>query len=203
MTKFLTAASAFALTVGAPAHAQMTGTAPMASAPMSSSMTGTMTASDIGVSPMPAMSATDYVKLAADSDMYEVVSSKLALTKSRNASTRNYAQTMTRDHTATTKTLMAALRNNDRTIVKPSMRLSAENAAKVTLLRRAPRADFDTLYMQQQMDSHKAAWSLHKGYALNGTDAALKQVASTAVPVVEAHFTSMKGMMPANMTSGM
>ena len=205
MKLLLTAASAFALTSAAPALAQTMAndSAQMSSAQMSSSTTGMMSATDVGVSPMAAMPATDYVKMAADSDQYEIQSSRLALSKSRAAATRSYAQMMIRDHTGTTRTLMAALRNADRTIARPSTRLSAENAAKIALLRRAPRDSFDTLYMQQQMDSHKTAWSLHKGYALNGTDPALKQVASTAVPIVETHITGMKGMMPANMTSGM
>ena len=200
MKLILTTASAFALTLAAPAIAQM---APAPAAPMSSAMTGTMSEADVGVSPMAAMPATDYVKMAADSDQYEIQSSRLALSKSRAAATRRYAQQMISDHTGTTRNLMAALRNGDRTIARPSTRLSAENAAKIALLRRAPRDSFDTLYMQQQMDSHKTAWSLHKGYATNGTDAALKQVASTAVPIVESHITNMRGMMPANMTSGM
>ena len=200
MNTYLTAASAFALSFAAPAMAQ---TMTPGSAPMSSSMTGMMTEADVGVSPMASMPATDYVKMAADSDMYEIASSRLALTKSRNAATRNYAQMMIRDHTGTTRSLTAALKNADRTIAKPSTRMSDANNAKIALLRRAPRDGFDTLYMQQQMDSHKMAWSLHKGYAVNGTDPALKQVASTAVPIVEGHITNMRGMMPANMTSGM
>lgn len=191
MNKYLIAASAFALTLAAPAMAQD-----------ATAMTGTMSAADVGMQPMAAMPAADYVKLAADGDMYEIASSKLALTKSRNPQVRSYAQQMITDHTGTTRTLMAALKNPDRTIARPSMRPSADTAAKLALLRRAPKDSFDTLYMQQQMQSHQMAWSLDKGYATNGTDAALKQVASTAVPIVESHLTQMKGMMPNNMTSG-
>lgn len=192
MKKLLLAATAFALTaVAAPAFAQDP-----------TAMTGSMTASDVGVQPLSGISATDYVKMAADSDMYEMQSSRLALTRSKNPQTKDFAREMIADHTTTSKALMAALVNPDRRIAKPSTRLSADNASKIALLKKAPKDSFDQLYMQQQLQSHQTAWALHKGYATDGTDPALKQVASTAVPVVERHIQHVKGIMPANM-SGM
>ena len=162
-------------------------------------MTGTMTASDVGAQPMAGVSATDYVKMAADSDMYEIQSSKIALAKSRNPAVKSFAKQMISDHMLTSKSLMAALSNPDRQIAKPAMMLSSDNASKIALLKKAPKGNFDNLYQQQQLQAHQMAWSLHKGYATDGTDVALKQVASTAVPVVERHLQHLKGMMPANM----
>jgi putative membrane protein len=159
-----------------------------------------MNASDVGVSPMSGISATDYVKLAADSDMYEIQSSKLALTRSKRDDVKSFAREMINDHTMTTKTLMAALKNGDRTIAKPSTQLSTENAAKIALLKKAPKAGFDDLYLQQQAQAHQTAWSLHKGYATDGTDTSLKQVASTAVPVIERHLGHAKQMLPASIS---
>jgi len=43
------------------------------------------------------------------------------------------------------------------------------------------------------------AWSLHKGYATDGTDPALKQVASTAVPIVEMHLQHLKSLSASSM----
>ncbi|MBB4859908.1 putative membrane protein [Novosphingobium chloroacetimidivorans] len=175
-------ASALALSIASPSFAQ-----------------GTLTASDAGVSPLTGTSATDYVKIAADSDMYEVQSSKLALTRSKRDDVKSFAREMIADHTQTTKALMAALKNDDRTIARPSTKLSSENAAKIALLKKAPKASFDDLYLQQQAAAHQAAWALHKGYATDGTDVALKQVAATAVPVVERHLTHAKQMVPAGL----
>ena len=190
MKKLLIAASALALFAG-PAIAQD----PTAA-------TGSMTATDVGVQPLSGTSATDYVKLAADSDNYEIQSSRLALSRSKNPQTKDFARQMIADHTTTTKSLMAALDNPDRRIAKPSTMLSTDNASKIALLKKAPKDSFDQLYMQQQLQSHQTAWALHKGYATDGTDPALKQVPSTAVPVVERHIQHVKGMMPADM-SGM
>jgi putative membrane protein len=183
MKTFLLSAAAATLLVSAPTLSQdptMT--------------TGSMSATEVGASPMTGTSATDYVKLAADSDNYEIQSSKLAMTRSKRADVKSLARQMITDHTQTSKSLMAALSNPDRKITPPSPTLSADNMSKIQLLKKAPRASFDTLYLQQQMQAHQMAWSLHKGYASAGTDPALKQVASTAVPVVEMHLQHLKSM---------
>ncbi|WP_375429547.1 DUF4142 domain-containing protein [uncultured Sphingomonas sp.] len=192
MKYILLAATAFAL--AAPATARTTQSMPMAS--------GSMTASDVGVAPLTGTTPTDYVKLAADSDNYEMQSSRLALTKSKRDDVKGYAREMIADHTTTSKALMAALKNGDRTIASPSTRLSADNAAKIALLKRAPKGTFDDLYLQQQLQSHQTAWALHKGFATDGADESLKQVASTAVPIVERHVMHAKQMTPASMSSG-
>jgi putative membrane protein len=189
MKNYLIAASAFALIASAgPAFAQDP-----------TAMTGSMSASDVGASPMMGTSATDYVKLAADGDNYEIQSSKVALMRSKRADVKALAHQMITDHMQTSKALMAALSNADRKITPPSMMLSAANMAKIQLLKKVPKASFDNLYLQQQMQAHQMAWSLHKGYATGGTDPALKQVASTAVPIVEMHLQHLKGMTTAAM----
>lgn len=153
-----------------------------------------MSPSDVGASPMTGTSASDYVKLAADSDMYEIQSSKLALTRSKRADVKGFAKQMIADHTKTTQSLKAALSNQDRKISPPPMMLSDANKSKIDLLRKAPKGTFDQLYLQQQLQAHQMAWSLHDGYATDGQDPALKQVASTAVPIVEQHLSMLKGM---------
>jgi len=130
MKKYLIAASAFALTAAlSPALAQDP-----------TAMTGSMSASDVGASPMTGTSATDYVKLADDGDKYEIQSSKLALMRSKRADVKALARQMITDHMQTSKSLMAALSNADRKITPPSMTLSAANIAKVQLLKKAPKA---------------------------------------------------------------
>lgn len=153
-----------------------------------------MTAADVGVSPMPGVSATDYVKLAADSDNFEIQSGKIAAMKAKRKDIKSFGQHMVSEHTGTTKSLMAALSNKDRKIAPPSTRLSDANQSKIDLLRKAPKNSFDQIYLQQQMEAHQTAWSLHKGYATDGTDASLRQVATTAVPIVEGHLSMLKSM---------
>lgn len=170
---------------------------------MSTATTGMMTATDVGVSPLVGTSATDYVKMAADGDLYEIRSSEIALQKSKRPDVKDFARQMIADHTTTSKSLMAALSNKDRKITTPLTMMSASNDAKVTLLKKAPKASFDDLYLQQQAQAHQNAWALHKGYASDGTDPALMQVASTAVPIIERHLAHAKGLTSASMSGKM
>lgn len=157
-------------------------------------MSQALTAADVGTQPLTDVSATDYVKLAADADNFEIQSGRLAATKSRREDVRGFAKQMVADHTESSKALTAALSNQDRKITPPSTTLSAANKSKLDLLRKAPKGSFDQLYLQQQLEAHQLAWALHAGYAQTGTDPTLKQVAQTVVPVVEHHLSSLKGM---------
>jgi putative membrane protein len=156
-------------------------------------MAGSMSATDVGAAPMMGTSSANYVAWAADSDMYEMQSSKLALSKSKDAHVRMIAQQMITDHTKTTKTLMAALPKTMPKVPKPPMKLSADNAAMVAQLKQAKAgSEFDAMYLQQQGMAHQKAWALHSGYAADGTDPALKQVAMSAVPIIETHLQHLK-----------
>ena len=155
---------------------------------------GTMSATDVGAQPMTGTSATNYAAWAADSDMYEIQSSQLALSKAKNDAVKQFAREMIQDHKTTTKTLMAALPKTSPQVPKPPKTLSQPNQAKIDQLRQASGAGFDQLYLQQQMQAHQQAWALHKGYATDGSDPALRQVATAAVPIIEKHLQHLKAM---------
>ena len=163
---------------------------------------GMMSATDVGASPMTGTSPQDYAAWAADGDLYEIQSSKLALSKGKSAAVKAHAREMIADHTTTTKTLMAALPNTSPRVPKPPMALSADNAAMIAQLKQAPSDQFDALYLQQQMAAHQKAWALHKGFATDGSDPALRQVATSAVPIIENHLQHLKAASAGGM-SGM
>ena len=156
-------------------------------------VTGALSSTDAGVSPITGQSATDYVTASTDGDLYEIASSRLALSKTKNPNIKSFARQMISDHTTSAKSVDAALVNSDRKITKPSPKMSNANASKIELLKKAPKGSFDQLYMQQQEQAHQVAWSIQKGYVLNGSDPALRQVASTTLPVIERHIVSLKG----------
>ena len=191
INRIFVAGAATLMALSAPAMAQM-----------ATQTTGTASSMDVGVSPMTGVSATDYVKMAAASDKFEIDSAKVALLKSSRADVKAYAKMMISAHMATSKTLMSALSNGDRKIARPSMTLPTDKAANIKLLKSTPKASFDNIYLTQQVEAHQQAWSLNKGYALDGTDASLKQVAATTVPTIEQHLAQAKALMPAGMSSG-
>lgn len=182
MRSLMIAASLIGLTVGAPAGAQAPATA------------GAMSAEDVGAQPMTGTSSTNYAAWAADSDMYEIKSSQLALSKAKSDAIRQFAREMIQDHKTTTATLLAALPHTNPRVPPPPKQMSAANQAKVDQLRDAQGAGFDSLYLQQQMQAHQQAWALHRGYALDGSDSALRQVATSAVPIIEKHLQHLKSM---------
>jgi len=156
-------------------------------------MAGNMATTETGTTPLAGTSAQNYVAWAADSDMYELQSSKLALTKAKSKATKDFAREMIADHMQTTRSLMAALPKTEPKVARPGKALSEPNAAKIAALKATPADGFDTLYMQQQTEAHKAAWALHKGYAADGQDPALRQVATSAVPIIEKHIAHAQG----------
>lgn len=181
MNKMMIGLGALAVALAAPAIAQ-----DMAA--------GTMTPDTVGAQPMMGTPSPNYVAWAADGDMYEIQSSKLALTKSKSPETKSFAKEMIADHMTTTKTLKMALPKTDPKVPPPPMKPSDATAAKLAALKSASADDFDKLYFSQQAEAHKMAWSLHKGYATDGADPALKQVAMSAVPIIEKHLQHLKSM---------
>lgn len=177
------------LTLAAPAAAQ-TGYS-VANAP-----DGTVTTTVFSVAPRTQLSAADYVKLSADALTYRIAADKLAVSKSQRDDVRGFARASLAEGERQQGALYASLSNADRKIAKPSTRLSSQRQASLDLLKKAPRGSFDTLYLQQATDAAPAMWALAKGYADDGTDPVLRQVAATYFPVIERRYTGAKGLMP-------
>ncbi|WP_152047695.1 DUF4142 domain-containing protein [Aureimonas psammosilenae] len=140
---------------------------------------------------MKSMTAKEYVSMAASSDMLEIASSKEALEKSKSDNVRKFAQQMITDHTMTTKEITAAAKTDDISVPKEMM---PKHAEMLKQLQSAPAASFDEKYMQLQVMAHQEAVDLHSDYAQNGDDAALKAVATKAVPIVSEHLKHAQAM---------
>lgn len=138
-----------------------------------------------------AMTANSYVAAAGASDLYERTSSQLVLRDARRPEVRRFAQMMIADHGKTTSQIKpAAMKSGVR--VAPPPRLKAEQQAMIDALRAAPAGQREQLYLTQQVDAHRQALALHKGYASGGDKPALKAVAATAVPIVQNHLREVE-----------
>ncbi len=147
---------------------------------------------------MTGTSTTDYVAQAAGSDRYEIEAGRIAEHKAKRKDIRQFASSMIKDHGKLTGSLTGALDNAQRKIAKPSDQLSSDKQAMIDQLNNTPRGSaFDNLYLTQQLQAHQQAWALQKGYAVDGDDAALRQVASAAVPTVESHLAMVKQLQAA------
>ena len=59
-------------------------------------------------------------------------------------------------------------------------------------LKAASDADFDKVFLTQQVAAHEEALTLHRGYADNGDEAGLKGHAGKVVPKIQAHLDKAK-----------
>ena len=139
------------------------------------------------------MQAPAYVMAAGKSDLFEINSSQIAAEKSPNPAVKRYAQMLIRHHQKTTADTMAAARKAGVTAPPPALDPGA--SASIAELQAAAPADFDRIYLAQQVPAHQAALDLHKSFGANGDQNALRTTAKKAVPIVQGHLTQAERLM--------
>jgi putative membrane protein len=127
-----------------------------------------------------------YVAMAGASDLYEIQSSQLALTKAQRPEVRQFAQMLVTHHTQTTQQVTAAAAAAG--LTPPPPQLMPMHAQMIAALEAASAASFDSTYLSQQILAHEQALALHGNYARNGNAPALKAAAAAAVPIVQSHL---------------
>lgn len=132
--------------------------------------------------------ATAYVPAAGASDLFEINSSQIALDKSQNADVRKFASMLIKHHTKTTAATMKAAKKAGMNPPPPALDPGA--TASINELQSASPADFDRVYLAQQIPAHQAALDLHQSYASNGDQAPLRTSAKAAVPIVKQHIAA-------------
>jgi putative membrane protein len=127
-----------------------------------------------------------YVAKAGASDMYEIESARLAMTRSRRPQIRQFAQMLMTDHRRTTREVMSGARAEG--LNPPPPALEPHQRRMLRQLEAARGGAFDRTFVTQQVAAHQQALTLHQGYVRNGDRPALRRVASGAVPVIRGHL---------------
>ena len=130
----------------------------------------------------------DFVTIAAQSDMLEIESSKLALQKSDSAKTKTFAQKMIDDHTKTS-TELKGLVSSGKVQVNAPAALDKAHQAKLDKLAKLDGKDFTKQYDAMQVSAHKDAVSLFDRYAKDGDNPDLKSFAGKTLPHLQEHLT--------------
>lgn len=130
--------------------------------------------------------APAYVMAAGKSDLYEINSSQVALQKSQSPAVRKFADMLIKHHQQTTAATLKAANQAGLNPAPPA--LDAATTASISELQSAPAADFDRLYIAQQIPAHQAALNLHGSYAAGGDQAPLRASAKSAVPIIQQHL---------------
>ncbi len=135
------------------------------------------------------LTATQFTHKAAMTDVFELESSKLALTKSSDGKVKDFANMMIRDHTTSSANLAKAAKASNTPVDKS---LDAEHRAKIEKLRGLSGAAFDKAYLNEQQMGHEKALATLKDYAATGTVAPLKTFAADTSTVVAMHYDHVK-----------
>jgi putative membrane protein len=161
--------TAIALFLLAPAHAQSVG-----------EKTGVNSA--LGISP----TTQDFVTEAANSDMLEIATAKLAQEKG-NAEEKKFAAQMITDHTKTTNDIKGMVERGDVKAEIPAT-LDSSHQSKLDKLRDARTATFSSDYDSMQVSAHKDAVSLFERYSKSGDNPKLKDWAGKTLPALQHHL---------------
>jgi putative membrane protein len=132
-----------------------------------------------------------YVRMAAASDLFEIQSSQLAVSRAQNPAVREFAQMLIEHHTMTTQQLTAAATAAG---TPPNSTLLPMQAEMIEQLQGANGAEFDRVYLRQQVPAHERALALHTNYAGHGDTPTLRTVAAAAVPIVRQHLERARAL---------
>jgi putative membrane protein len=139
--------------------------------------------SALGVAPK----TQDFVTLAAQSDMLEIESSKLAQSKSDSARSKQFADKMIKDHTETSTELKGLVSSGKAKADAPAS-LDKNHKDKLDKLAKLNGKDFTKEYNSMQVSAHKDAVSMFERYSKDGDNADLKAFAAKHLPHLQEHL---------------
>lgn len=148
----------------------------------------------------PKMSPEAFVNAAAQSDQYEIQSSRLVLSQSRNDEVRAFAQQMIEHHGQTSQALASAAAASK--LPPPPAVLGGDQKGMLGALQSLKDADLDKTYISQQVGAHVSALVTQQAYAASGDDPNLRAAAQAAVPVIQHHLDKAKALKAALVDQG-
>lgn len=130
---------------------------------------------------------------AGAGDIFEITTSMMAIQNSRNADVRAFASMLIAHHTELTNAALAAAKAGG--VMPPPPELNAQQKAMIGQLMAAAPANWDRVYLQQQVPAHQMALTMMQGYARNGDNASLRQAATGAIPRVQQHLARAQALL--------
>ena len=136
-------------------------------------------------------STEEFVKKVAISDMMEVQSSQLALSRSPDTDTKPFAEKMVKDHQQTSAELKGLVDTGKVKATIPSA-LDAEHQKMLDDLKSKSGKDFNRAYNRMQVEAHEQAVALFEQYARDGDNPDLKSWAMKTLPHLQEHLAMAK-----------
>jgi putative membrane protein len=134
-----------------------------------------------------APSTKAFIETAAPANQFEIDSSELALTKTKNKAIVAFAKRMIKDHTQIGKNFVAAL-GKANTGVAPPSGLGDDLDKIMARLKSEDGAAFEADYIAAQTKGHQDAVGLFAGYAKGGDNKVMQAFAKKTLPIIEMHL---------------
>jgi putative membrane protein len=132
-------------------------------------------------------SAQDFVNKVAISDMFEIQSSQVALSKQPDGDTKPFAEKMVQDHQKTSTELKALVEVSMVKLTLPAS-MDPEHQKMLNELTLKNGKDFDQSYDQIQVKAHRDAVALFEAYSEGGDNPELKSWAAKTLPDLKEHL---------------
>ncbi len=127
----------------------------------------------------------EYVQAAESADQFEILAAQTAITQSTNSDVRAFAARMLQDHQQCGQAVKETATRSG--LKPPEMAMSPDQAQWLGALQSVSGIEFDTLYLKQQTLAHRSALAVEQTYAKSGDDPNLRQLATSAVPMISSH----------------
>lgn len=146
----------------------------------------------LGGAPMPT-TATEFVQMAAMSNMFEIQSSELVLQQSQEPRIRQFAQTLIADHRQMGDQMQQAAKQAGLAVQTPTA-LSGEPEEWMQDLRRpvSQAGEVGDDFIDKQITAHERAVAMFETYAASGDVPAIRQVAQEALPILRQHLDTAR-----------
>ncbi|WP_395943555.1 DUF4142 domain-containing protein [Brevundimonas sp.] len=145
---------------------------------------------------MGANSVDGFVTGLATGNLYELEAAKVAADKATDADVKALAAMIDKDHTAAGEKLAAAAPAAAPNVAIPTT-LDERRKGLIDNLKAATAADFDKVYLEQQVAAHNETLTLLNGFSDNTDAPALATLARELVPTVTAHRDRAKALLDA------
>ncbi len=136
----------------------------------------------------PALSADEFVKKAAITNIFEIQAAQLAEEKSKQKEDQQFAKQMIDDHTKAGDELKSLVDSGKVQAQIPTA-LDSQHRQKLAELKKLRGEKFDKAYDQANKKGHRQAVAMFQNYAKNGDNADLKQWAQKTLPTLKEHLS--------------
>jgi putative membrane protein len=136
-----------------------------------------------------------FVHSAAQSNIYEIGSSRLAVQNAEGQEVKDFAQKIIDDHTKATSQLIAAVEGLD---IRPTADMTQAQQLKVNYLGTLQGPEFEAAYLEQQVLAHEEAVSLFETASSMVQEQQLKTFIDETLPVLQEHLQMAQELMQAS-----